>query len=128
MRSGVEENYAVTKIVDSSRFSDRKSVPLRQRPQLFQREPTASAGRRYQNSGPYALGAWRLTSFLSAFPAAGARATQRLGALVGDCRPPIWITRTQDVLHPVRLPKSQSTAQYDCIVWAIQTYCRPRRI
>jgi hypothetical protein len=85
---------------DNSRFSDRKSVPLRQRPQLLQREPPAATGMGYQNAGPQALGAWRLTGFLSALPAAWARTTQRLGAFVGDRRPPVWIPRTYDCRDP----------------------------
>ena len=36
----------------------------------------------YQNAGPQTLGAWCLTGFLSALPAAGAGPAERLGAIV----------------------------------------------
>jgi hypothetical protein len=101
------QTFAVTKLVKNSGFSNWEPVALRQRAQLLQREPTASAGCRYRNPGPYALRTRRLTSFLSAFPTAGACAAQRFGAFVGHRRPPVWIPRTYDcrdprVLHPVR--------------------------
>jgi hypothetical protein len=65
----------------------------------------------YQNACPQTFGARRLAGFLSALPTAWARATQRLRALVGDRRPPVWIPRTYDcrdprVLHSVRLSRS----------------------
>jgi hypothetical protein len=110
---------------------DRKSVPLRERPQLLQREPAATAGCGDQDAGPYALRARRFTSVLSALPPTRARATQRLRTFVGDRRPSVWIPRTQHrrdprVLHSIRL--SLRDRQYDCIVFAIQPYCRTRRI
>lgn len=108
-RSAYDQTYAVTKVVENSGFSDWEPIALSQGPQLLQREPTTSAGRRYQDAGPYPLGARRLTSFLGAFPAAGARATQRFGAFIGNRRPPVWIPRTQDcrdprVLHQFAFP------------------------
>jgi len=64
---------------------------------LLQREPPAASGGGYEDAGPYPLRAWRLARVLSALPPPRACPTQLLGAFVGDCRPTIWIARTQDV-------------------------------
>jgi hypothetical protein len=113
----------------NSRLPDRKPVLLGQGPQLLESEPAAASALRDQNARPQALRAGDLTRFLSAAPAAGTGAAEFLRTVVGGRRPPVWIPRTYNcrdpqVLHPARL--SLRTEQYDCIVGAIRTYCRPR--
>ena len=154
-RAGAGPPSPIYLAAESARLSDWISVLLRQGPQLFQGETATAAGFGNQHPGPYALGARGLTGLSGAPPAAGTLSTQRLGALVGNRRPPVRIPRTHDRyerravdLHPVRLPESTVTpncrtwqqplmarvggsvthGQYGRIVEAIQTYCRPRLI